>query len=123
MAGWNRRVNNLDNLSRERQGVIVTRNNPRLLLYRLQYYQKFSIPFGALSFVFLAVPLGLSARKSGQTVGFIFGVIISAIYWALLMGGQTFGLRFGYSPFLSMWLPNFLALSTGLALFIARLRQ
>jgi lipopolysaccharide export system permease protein len=94
-----------------------------LLIYQLEYYKKFSIPFGALSFVFLAVPLGLLAKKSGQTVGFIFGLIIAVIYWALLLGGQTLGIRLGYSPFWSMWFPNILAISSGLVLCIVRLRR
>jgi lipopolysaccharide export system permease protein len=92
-------------------------------IYRLEYYKKFSIPFGALSFVFLAVSLGLLAKKSGQTVGFIFGLIISVIYWALLLGGQTAGVRLGYHPFWSMWLPNILSVSIGLVMVMVRIRK
>jgi len=33
------------------------------------------------------------------------------------------GIRLGYSPFWSMWMPNILALSIGLVLFIARIRK
>jgi lipopolysaccharide export system permease protein len=101
----------------------VVQNNRNLLIYRLEYYKKFSIPFGALSFVFLAVSLGLLAKKSGQTVGFIFGLIIAVIYWALLLGGQTVGIRLGYSPFWSMWLPNILAISIGLLMGIIRISR
>ena len=120
---WNRREGNFGTFSREHQSAMSMRNNIRLLLYRLEYNKKFSIPFGALSFVLLAVSLGLLARKSGQTVGFIFGLIISVIYWALLMGGQNIGIRMGYSPFWSMWLPNVLALTSGFVLFIVRLKR
>jgi len=97
------------------------RNDRTLLIYKLEYNKKFSIPFGALSFVLLAVALGLLAKKSGQTVGFIFGTIISVIYWALLLTGQTMGIRLGYSPFWSMWLPNILAVSIGFVLFMSRI--
>ena len=120
---WNRRENNLSAFMRERIASQAVKNDRSLLVYRLEYYKKFSIPFGALSFVLLAVSLGLLAKKSGQTVGFIFGLIISAIYWALLLGGQTMGIRLGYSPFWSMWLPNMLAVSVGLVLFIVRIRK
>ncbi|MDR1787754.1 MAG: LptF/LptG family permease [Treponema sp.] len=108
---------------KERQSAAILKQDRSLLVYRLEYYKKFSIPFGALSFVFLAVPLGLLAKKSGQTVGFIFGLIIAVIYWALLLGGQTMGIRLGYSPFWSMWLPNILAASIGLVLCVVRLRK
>jgi len=89
------------------------RRDRTLSLYRLEFNQKFSVPFGAFSFVFLAVALGLMAKKSGQTVGFIFGLIISVIYWALLLGGQTMGVRLGTPPFWSIWTPNILALTIG----------
>jgi lipopolysaccharide export system permease protein len=89
-------------------------------LYWLEFYKKFSIPFGAFSFIFLAVSLGLMAKKSGQTVGFMFGLIIAFIYWALLLGGQTIGIRLSTSPFWSMWIPNILALLVGLVLAIIK---
>jgi lipopolysaccharide export system permease protein len=78
-------------------------NDRTLSLYRLEFYKKFSVPFGAFSFIFLAVALGLMAKNRGQTVGFIFGLIISVIYWALLLGGQTLGMRLYTPPFMSMW--------------------
>jgi lipopolysaccharide export system permease protein len=120
---WNRRSAYTQSFVRETEAAAALRNDRSLLIYRLEYYKKFSIPFGALSFVFLAVSLGLLARKSGQTVGFIFGLLIAVIYWALLLGGQTMGQRLGYSPFWSMWLPNILALSAGLLMGLIRIRR
>ncbi|MDR1565850.1 MAG: LptF/LptG family permease [Treponema sp.] len=120
---WNRRENYFTAFLREYQANQALRNDRSLLIYRLEFYKKFSIPFGALSFVFLAVSLGLLAKKSGQTVGFIFGLIIAVIYWALLLGGQTMGVRMGTSPFWSMWLPNILAASIGLIMLIVRIRK
>jgi lipopolysaccharide export system permease protein len=91
-----------------------------LSIYRLEYYKKFSIPFGALSFVLVAVSIGLMATKSGQTVGFIIGITIAAVYWALLLIGQDLGTRLGFSPFWSMWFPNVLAIVSGLGLTVLR---
>ena len=93
-----------------------------LQVYQLEYYKKFSIPFGAFFFVVLAFPLGLLAKKSGSTMGFGVGILISVIYWALLLGGQTLGTRLAWSPFWSIWAPNAAVLLVGLALWIARLR-
>ncbi|MGA2545672.1 MAG: LptF/LptG family permease [Rectinemataceae bacterium] len=93
-----------------------------LQVYRLEYYKKFSIPFGALFFVVLGFPLGLLAKKSGRTMGFGVGILISVIYWALLLGGQTLGTRLSWSPFWSIWAPNAAVLTAGLALWVARVR-
>jgi lipopolysaccharide export system permease protein len=119
-SNWNRRANQLTAFQREAQALQSMRKDRSLSLYWLEFYKKFSIPFGAFSFIFLAVSLGLMAKRSGQTVGFIFGLIISVIYWALLLGGQTMGIRMGTSPFWSMWMPNILALSAGVILTIIR---
>ncbi|GHU40996.1 membrane protein [Spirochaetia bacterium] len=108
---------------REYQVSQALKKDRNLSIYRLEFYKKFSIPFGSLSFIFLAVPLGLLAKKSGQTVGFILGIIISVVYWAFLLGGQNMGIRLGYSPFWTMWMPNILCISIGTVMCIFRIRR
>jgi len=120
---WNRRLGLGEDFVRETEQYLRLTADRSLLIYRLEFYRKFSLPFGALSFVFLAVSLGLLAKKSGQTVGFGLGMIISFIYWAMLFGGQILGGRLGYPPFWCMWLPNILAITIGLIMGIARLRK
>ena len=122
-SSWHRRERYFDDFSRELFITNAMRNDRRLQLFRLEYNKKFSIPFGAMSFVFLAVSLGLMAKKSGQVVGFLFGAIISFIFWAMMMVGQTVAMRLGYSPFWSMWMPNFLALGVGTLLLLIRMRR
>lgn len=120
---WNRRANSLANFTREVQTAAVIQKDRSLLSYMIEFYRKFSIPFGALSFMFLAVPIGLMVKKSGQAIGFIFGLVIAFIYWAMLIGGQTMGLRLGYPPFWCMWLPNILIITIGICLSILRIRK
>ncbi|MCL2804914.1 MAG: LptF/LptG family permease [Treponema sp.] len=120
---WNRRNSIAASYMREASAVNAIKNDRNLTIYVIEIYRKFSVPFGAFCFVFLAVSLGLMAKKSGQTVGFIFGVIISVVYWSLLFIGQTMGLRVGTPPFWSMWLPNILSLVSGIALAIIRVRK
>jgi lipopolysaccharide export system permease protein len=121
--GWYRLENTEDDFLASLDAASAMKKDRILSIYRLEYYKKFSIPFGALCFVFLAVTLGLLAKKSGQTVGFLIGIIISVLYWALLLGGQTAGINLGFSPFWSMWLPNILSLSAGFILVLYRLRR
>ena len=120
---WNRRAAQLTHLGRERHIYNEMTRDRGLFLHRLEFYSKFAIPFGAFSFVFLAVSLGLMAKKSGQTVGFIFGVFISVAYWALMITGRTMGLRLQTPPFWSIWLPNILALTIGIILAVRRIRK
>lgn len=87
-----------------------------LNMYRMEYHKKFAIPFGALFFVLLAFPLGLSVKSNGQSVGFIFGLIIALLYWVLLVGGQTLSVKLGFNGVLMMWVPNAVVSVAGLAL-------
>ncbi len=92
--------------------------------YELEYYKKFSIPFGSLFFAFLALPLAvIFGRHNGQTVGLIVGLGISVLYWAMLIGGQTFGYRSGFSGFWSMWLPNAVIGAAGVFFFVRLIRR
>lgn len=88
-------------------------------LYKMEFNKKFSIPFGALFFTILAFPLGLLAKTNGQSVGFILGLIIAVLYWAMLIGGQTLSIRVGLDGTLMMWLPNLTVLGAALV-FLGR---
>ncbi|MDR0685232.1 MAG: LptF/LptG family permease [Spirochaetaceae bacterium] len=120
---WNQRTTFMQNFLREYQLTSSLKTDRILSVWRLEFYKKFSIPFGSLCFIFLAIPLGLLAKKSGQTVGFILGIIISVVYWALLLGGQNMGIRLGYSPFWTMWLPNIITFVIGFIMCIQRVRR
>jgi len=120
---WNRKSSNISGFQREAQTLKTIKNDRSLLIHVIEYYKKFSLPFGAFFFVFLAVSLGLMAKKSGQTVGFIFGNIIAVLYWSMLFIGQSLGLRVGTPPFWSMWLPNILSLTVGVILAVIRIRR
>jgi len=120
---WSGRSSSIQNFQREAQALVSVRNDRSLLIHVIELYRKFSVPLGAFCFVFLAVSLGLMAKKSGQTVGFIFGILIAVLYWSMLFIGQTMGLRVGTPPFWSMWYPNILSLSVGIVLAVIKVRR
>ena len=120
---WNQKAGQLASFLREHTAATTIRNDRSLLIFRLEFFKKFSMPSGAVSLVFLALPIGLMSKKSGQTLGFIFGICISVLYWALLLIGQNMGIRLGYSPFWTMWLPNILSISIGFVMCLYRIRK
>lgn len=102
---------------------ITNASKKQLNTYELEYNKKFSVPFGSIFFAMLAFPLALVfGKKDGQTLGLIFGIIISVMYWAANILGQMFGLRSGYDGFWMMWGPNFFIGITGFILYL-RLRR
>jgi lipopolysaccharide export system permease protein len=120
---WTQKNTYAQNFLREYQLTLSAKSNRVISIWELEFYKKFSIPFGSLCFIFLAVPLGLLAKKSGQTVGFIFGIIISAIYWTLLLSGQNMCIQLGYSPFWTMWFPNMITATIGIIMSIQRIKR
>ena len=122
-ASWRDLSTHTAQLARDIVVESVYRRDRNLSLWRLEFYKKFSLPFAALSFVLLAVSVGLLAKKNGQILGMLIGSIIAAMYWAMLLGGQTIGMVRGFSPFFSMWLPNMLCLGAGIIMLFARVRR
>ncbi|MDY7030126.1 MAG: LptF/LptG family permease [Spirochaetota bacterium] len=94
-----------------------------LRIHQLELYKKVAIPFGCFAFVFFFFPAGTFSRKSGRSMGFGIGLIVSVLYWALLFGGQTMGLRMNVSPAAAMWLPNIVVIGVGLVLYRIRMSR
>lgn len=90
-----------------------------LNIYELEYYKKFSMPFGSIFFALLAMPLAvLFGKRNGQTVGLIIGVLLAVAYWAMMIMGQTLGIRNGLNGFWTMWLPDILIGLAGIGLYL-----
>lgn len=88
--------------------------------YNLELQKKFSIPFGAMFFVFLAYALSRSLHLYNQGVGFVVGLIISVVYWAILMFGQQLSIDKNINSSITAWLPNLLLLSVGIFLILKK---
>ncbi len=92
--------------------------------YELEFHKKFSIPFACLTFVLFAFPVGLLTRRAGRAVGFGVGLLVSTLYWSLLIGGQTVGVNNpSISPVLAMWFPNGVILLLGIAAYAWRAKR
>lgn len=108
-------------IKKQKKNPVVSKR--KLNSYILEYNRKFSMPFGSVFFALLALPLSLIfGRKDGLTLGLIFGILISVLYWAASILGQIFGVRSGYNGFWMMWTPNFILGALGVLLYL-RLRR
>jgi lipopolysaccharide export system permease protein len=94
-----------------------------LQIYELEFHKKYSLPFACIVFVFFAFPVGLFTRRSGRTVGFGIGVLVSILYYGLLFAGQTLGFQIYLNPFWAMWLPNVIIFMAGITVFLGRLKR
>ncbi|RKX90684.1 MAG: YjgP/YjgQ family permease, partial [Spirochaetes bacterium] len=93
-----------------------------LQVYELEFNKKFSVTFACIIFIFFSFPVSLYTKKSGRSVGFGLGLLVSVFYWSMLFVGQTLGIRISLSPVVAMWTPNIIILLIGTYLMFRRLR-
>ncbi len=114
-------TNLLQRIKSEREvnrGYELTNN--RLLV---EIYKKYSIPFACIVFILIGVPLGIMARRGNMAVGGGISLVFFIIYWVFLIGGEELADRDLLSPFLSMWLANFIVGAFGVYLLIRTAKE
>ncbi len=82
-----------------------------------ELHSRFAFPFATFVFAILAVPLGLSNRRSGKGAGFTISILIILSYYILLSFLRTMAEKGQIQPYLAIWLPNLVFLSAGILLF------
>jgi len=110
-------ISNFKNYSNIENEIIKDR---QLQIYKLEYNKKFSLPAACLLFVLFSYPAGLFSRRSGRSVGFGIGLIVSVFYWCMLFAAHTLGVRSNFPPLLAMWFPNMVILLLSSGVFFMR---
>lgn len=88
-----------------------------------EIHKKLFMPVGCIAMTILAFPLGMFAKRSGKSVGFILGVMISGIYWFLFMIFFILSRRVEWAPPSILWVPNLLICTIGYVLYLFRIRH
>ena len=71
----------------------------------LELHNKISIPFAAVIFAVVGVPLGIRSNRRSSSVGFGFCVVIIMIYYLMMLVGNILGTTI-LPPFLASWWQN-----------------
>lgn len=112
---------------KEKQDILSSKYNEYMALknikestrelrrWQIGFYQKILIPLSCLSFILLAFPLGLTSKRSGKMMGFGIGLLITILYWVLLMGSKIYAYRTTGNTLLIIAFPNiFILIVTGI---------
>jgi lipopolysaccharide export system permease protein len=84
----------------------------------VELHFKFAIPFGALIFGLVGLPLGVQRTQSGRSWGFALCAVVFLLYYVLYCLGKDLGASGIISPTLAAWLPNILFGVLGAYLFV-----
>jgi lipopolysaccharide export system permease protein len=93
----------------------------RAATYEVEIQKKLTIATACIVFALVGIPVALRFPRGG--VGLVIGtsVVVFAIYYIGLIGGEDLGDRLILSPFLAMWTPNLIFCVVGLVgLWIVR---
>jgi lipopolysaccharide export system permease protein len=82
--------------------------------YSVEYHKKFAIPFACLVFILIGAPLAVRFPRGGAGMVIAFSLVVFAIYWSGLTGGEQLGDKGLLPPFWGMWGVNFIFLALGL---------
>jgi lipopolysaccharide export system permease protein len=80
----------------------------------VEIQKKLTIATACIVFALVGIPVALRFPRGG--VGLVIGtsVVVFAIYYIGLIGGEDLGDRLILSPFLAMWTPNLIFCLVGL---------
>ena len=93
----------------------------RPLLVELHF--KFAIPFAALVFGLLGIPLGLYQTRSGKSWGFVLSIFVVLIYYVMYCLGKAMAAGGLIPPWSGAWLPNLFMASLGGYLLLKASRE
>ncbi len=85
--------------------------------FEVEYYKRFASPFAAFILTVIGVSLSCVKRKGGMGLSIGVGLALSFSYILLQTISATFATNAGWSPALSVWLPNILFTAIAFYLF------
>ncbi|HEY8514927.1 MAG TPA: LPS export ABC transporter permease LptF [Candidatus Binatia bacterium] len=90
---------------------------------RVELARRFSIPFAALVFAVIGVPLGLQPVRAVRSRGLAVSLVIILAYYLMLSAAETLGTQ-GKAPIrLALWTPNIVLAVIGVVLFVRQAQE
>ena len=85
---------------------------------KVDYHQRFAIPFACFIFALVGAPLGLKPNRSGSSIGLGLSIVIIFIYYTMMTVGAALGQGGTLSPWLGSWIQNIVFTIVGAGLVI-----
>ena len=77
-----------------------------LTKFKIQFFDKFALPFTTIVFVLIGVPLAITPPRVRYNRGFLFSILIIFLYYLVRALSLSFGETNAINPYLAAWLPN-----------------
>lgn len=100
-------------IDRQRQ-----RGSGNVQAFETEWWKRWASPIGAFIMTLLGVTLSSKKVRGGMGKNLGIGITLSALYILFSTVSTTFSVNGVMSPFMSVWLPNFIFLAIGIYLYI-----
>jgi len=74
----------------------------------VEMHYRFALPVAAIVLALVGIPLGISTRKGGKSVGLMLSILLVFVYYILMAFGWSFARQGRVSPIIGLWLANIL---------------
>ncbi len=108
-----KKINKLEKNPKKTKG-----NQKSIRRLKVEFWKRYALSGSCLVFAFMGVGFGIVRTRSVRTSSLLISLIFLMGYWILSRLGLYWGENNILSPFLSIWLPNFLLL--GVSVFSLR---
>jgi len=81
--------------------------------YKMELYQRVTIPLACFIFALIGTPLGLQPHRSSSSIGLGLSIIIIFIYYGIMTVSKALGEGGALPPLLAAWIPNIIATIAG----------
>lgn len=78
-----------------------------------EIHRKIALAFSSLAFILIGLPLSITTRRTGKSIGFGLSLMVIVVYYLLFAGGEALSLKGLVHPALGNWLANILLIGAG----------
>ena len=84
--------------------------------YLVEFHRRLALPTSCLVLALVGIPLGLSSKKGGKSMGFVLTIVLVFLYYFVSLTGISLGRGGRIPPGVGVWAANFLFLIAGVVL-------
>ena len=95
----------------------LSSKRPEEIKLKVDYHFKLAFSFTSIIMILFGIGLSIKKPRTNYTTGIGLGIIVIFLYYLGIKFGQSLGYSRTFSPFMSVWIINFIFLSIGIWLF------
>ena len=84
--------------------------------YLVEFHRRLALPTSCLVLALVGVPLGVSSKRGGKSMGFVLAIALVFLYYFISLTGISLGRGGRIAPGAGVWAANFFFLIAGLVL-------